>query len=107
MTESETRWREIVGEWRSSGLTPEAFARDREFKASTLVYWASRLRRAEGGAVGRAGEAAVGVRMVRVVAQPSASAGVTVRVGAASVVVQTGFDAALLRQVVEALGGVS
>ena len=106
MRESETKWLERVRSWRSSGLTPEAFAQGREFKASTLVYWASRLRRGESRERVRP-EGEPSVRMVRVVGQPAASTGVTVQVGAASVVVRTGFDAALLRQVVEALGGAS
>ena len=107
MTESETKWMDRVRSWRSSGLTPEAFAQGREFKASTLVYWASRLRRGESRERARvAGETSV--RMVRVVGQqPTTRAGVTVQVGAARVVVQLGFDAALLRQVVDALGGAS
>jgi hypothetical protein len=45
MTETETKWSERVREWKASGQTAKAFALGREFKPSTLTYWAFRLRR--------------------------------------------------------------
>ena len=50
MTETETKWSERVREWKSSGRTAKEFAEGRDFKASTLVYWASCLRTGIGGA---------------------------------------------------------
>jgi hypothetical protein len=44
MTSTEAKWAERVWEWRRSGKTAEAFAEGREFEASTLGYWASRLK---------------------------------------------------------------
>ena len=105
MTDTETKWSERVGEWRASGKTAEEFAEGRGFKGSTLRYWASTLRTAE-GAPGRTRKPRV--RLVRVVARPSAAeASLEVAVGAARVTVRPGFDAALLRQVVDALRGAS
>src|SRR5437868_760335 len=44
MTETEAKWTERVREWRASAQTAEQFAQGRGFEASTLRYWASRLR---------------------------------------------------------------
>jgi len=104
MTENETKWSERVREWRASGQKAKAFAEGREFKASTLVYWASCLRQ------GRIGDARPRkrqsrVRMARVVPKSRRpDDAIVVTVGAARVTVRPGFDGALLRQVVRALG---
>ena len=66
MTETETKWSERVREWKASGQTAKAFAEGRDFKASTLVYWASCLRTGIGGAP-RGKKRKARVRMVRVV----------------------------------------
>jgi hypothetical protein len=101
MTETETKWSERVREWKASGKTAKQFVEGRDFKASTLVYWASCLRR---GASARPARREPRVRMARVVAAaPSDS--IVIAVGAARVAVRAGFDHALLRQVIKALGG--
>jgi hypothetical protein len=106
MTETETKWSERVGEWKASGQTAAVFADGRGFKPSTLVYWASCLRRGRVGAADalkRKGQRRV--RMARVVRSVSRSdESIVVAVGAARVAVRAGFDEALLRQVVRALG---
>jgi hypothetical protein len=103
MTETEAKWAERVREWHASGKTAEEFAEGRGFKGSTLRFWASTLRRIERGP---ARVRKPRVRLVRVVARPAvAGASLEVTVGAARVTVRPGFDAALLRQLVEALGG--
>jgi hypothetical protein len=104
MTETETKWSERVREWKASGRTAKEFAEGREFKSSTLVYWASCLRTGIGGAP-RGKKREPHVRMVRVV--PSAVRAddpIVVAIGAARVTVRAGFDPYLLRQVVKALG---
>ncbi|HEY2778017.1 MAG TPA: hypothetical protein VGI77_08940 [Gaiellaceae bacterium] len=105
MTATEAKWAERLRQWRASGQSAEEYATGREFKASTLRFWASTIKRAEskeGAAPSR------GVRMVRVVARSApVDATIEVSVGSARVVVRTGFDRALLRQVIEALGGAS
>jgi|SRR5579864_400001 len=104
MTETETKWSERVREWKASGKTAKQFVEGRDFKASTLVYWASCLRRGS-GAETRRGKREPRVRMARVVAVPArGDDAVVILVGAARVAVRAGFDRALLRQVVEALG---
>lgn len=105
MTDTETKWSERVREWRASGKTAEEFAEGRGFKGSTLRYWASTLRGAEAG-TDRARKPRV--RVVRVVARAAAErASLEVAVGGARVTVRPGFDAALLRQLIDALGGAS
>jgi hypothetical protein len=104
MRETETKWSERVREWKASGKTAKQFVEGRDFKASTLVYWASCLRRGS-GASARRGRREPRVRMARVVAAPpGADDAIVIAVGAARVAVRAGFDRALLRQVVEALG---
>jgi hypothetical protein len=104
MTATESKWAERVRAWKASGRTAKQFAEGRDFKASTLVYWASCLRR---GRVGAALPRKVRpqVRMARVVRSPARSDdSIVVAVGVARVAVRAGFDEALLRRVVKALG---
>src|SRR3984957_11028336 len=105
MTETETKWSERVRQWRSSGQTGQALATGREFRWTTLRYWASRLRH-QPGPISLEVKAARPVRMARVVRTPPkpSDSSVVVRVGAAEVLGRPGFDGALLRAVVEALG---
>lgn len=104
MTETETKWSERVREWKASGRTAQQFAEGREFKASTLVYWASCLRRGRVGAA-PGNKRQPRVRMARVVrTSPRAEDSIVLTVGAARVAVRAGFDEALLRRVVMALG---
>ena len=128
MTETETKWSERVREWKASGQTAKAFALGREFKPSTLTYWAFRLRQvaAEQPTAAtsverpmRSGTASpvrmVGVRPTRIHGQsPTAgdavgvgasAATLVITVGAARIEVRSGFDHALLTEVIEALGG--
>ena len=105
MTVTESKWAERVREWKASGQTAKAFAEGRDFKASTLVYWASCLRRGRVGAA-RPQKRRPRVRMVRLVAAAKPTSGsLTVRVGTAQVEVRSGFDHVLLRELVDALGG--
>jgi hypothetical protein len=97
-TSTAAKWSERVREWRASGKTAEEFASAFEFEASTLRYWASRLKtEAAGVAVPTI------ARVVRRRAQPSASLP-GLREFSARILVRPGFDAELLRQVAAALG---
>jgi hypothetical protein len=106
MKDTEAKWTERVSQWRASGQTAREFAAGREFRSSTLEYWASRLRRTSDEDRPRVG-GAVQVQLARVVRAPSrtSSPSIHVHVGGAEVVVSAGFDRQLLRDVVEALGG--
>jgi transposase len=107
MTETEKKWSERVRDWRASGRSAAAYAEGREFKGSTLRFWASNLRRVVSAETAQSG-ATPRVRMLRVVPRSAPTEGtIEVIVGGASVVVRGGFDGGLLRQVVAALGGES
>lgn len=102
MTETEAKWAERVREWKASGQTAKEFAAGRDFKASTLVYWASCLRT---GGERRKKREKRGVRIARVVrVAPATDGAIVVAVGVARVSVRAGFDPEVLRQVVLALG---
>lgn len=105
MTKTEARWAERVQRWRASGKTAEEFARPEDFEASTLRYWASRLKHASTPAQEGAGISAV--RMVRVKRShaPRATSPLVVTVAGARIEVFAGFDEAVLRKVVDVLGG--
>jgi hypothetical protein len=102
MTETERTWTERVREWKASGLAAPEFVQGRGYQASTLRYWASRL---QGVAEGRAWPARV--RMARVKVAKASSESLVVLVGAVRIEVRPGFDSALLRDVVDALGRAS
>jgi putative component of toxin-antitoxin plasmid stabilization module len=109
MTATQAKWSERVQAWRASGKTADEYASAFEFQASTLRYWASRLKTES------AEKPAVMARVVRRRSPPGdvepAGAGVEgvqpeveIAVGGARILVRRGFDAELLRQVAAALG---
>src|SRR6185312_13115999 len=126
MTETEAKWEERVRGWRESGKTAERFAEGQGFAASTLRYWASRLRPQATGAsetsivepretprvrlvrVRRAGLRASGAAREGTSALPDGdgpSATMAIALGAVRIEVRPGFDRALLSDVLEVLGG--
>jgi hypothetical protein len=64
MSDTATKWRQRVAGWRASGKTAETYCTGQGFTASSLRYWASRLRR-EDGIAGPV------VRLAQVVRTPS------------------------------------
>jgi hypothetical protein len=106
-TATASKWAERVREWRASGKTAEEFASAFDFEASTLRYWASRLR-----TEGTEQLAPTLARVVRRRGRPptsrvdefSAAPEVEIVIGGARIVVRRGFDAELLREVAAALG---
>ena len=117
MTQTETKWSERVREWRASGQSAAQFVEGRGFEASTLQYWASRLKamgimvvpEATTGATPAKAPAKASMALLRVrrAVAPEAvrSTGLTIGVGAARIEVGRGFDRTLLREVVDVLGG--
>ena len=98
-------WAERVRAWRASGLSATEFARPEGYRGKTLSWWGSELKRRERVK----SSAAPKVAMARVVRRPSArsAAGdeaICVVIGGAQITVRRGFDAALLRAIVGALG---
>ena len=115
MSEAETaaKWTERVRAWRASGGSAASFAAGQGFAASTLRRWDSKLTQAAKPRVamarvvrrgaGEPAEARAGAATSSV-APPSATA-LTLEVDGARIVVGRGFDAELLRQLVQAIGG--
>jgi hypothetical protein len=98
-TATEARWAARVEAWRHSGESATVFADGKEFTASALRYWKSRLRRLERGRDD--------VRIARVVRSAPATVidtPIVVELGGARIGVRRGFDAETLRAVLELLG---
>ena len=91
-TEDEQR-REVEG-WRASGQSGSAYARERGYSYSSLTNWAAEVRQSP---------TLVEPRLVRLEIERR-RAEIVLEVGSARVVVTSGFDAALLREVIAALG---
>jgi hypothetical protein len=85
-------WQREVEAWRASGGSAGAFAKSRGYSASSLIRWGERTPKQS---------------FVRLEVVPSAkvaaSSALVVEVGGATIRVEQGFDAALLRDVVGAL----
>lgn len=89
------RWRSLVEEWRSSGLSRSAFARARGLNASTLGWWRWRL--------GIAMNQEPAFLDVVVTDRQERPPDLIVEVGALRVRVPAGFDSGEVRRLVEAL----
>jgi transposase-like protein len=111
---SAAQWAELVAAWDSSGLSAEAFASERGLVETTLRWWKAELesrargetRRRPPRREDRPMEAVRLARVVRPANSSASSGGIVVQVGAARVVVESGFDPRLLRELVAALEGV-
>ena len=90
-------WTERVRAWNESGREAEAFAEGKGYSAKLLRWWGSELTRRE--------RRRARVPLARVVRVAPPSVPLPVAVGAAHIEVRDGFDRALLRDVVDALGG--
>ena len=111
--ETEAQWVARVGAWHASGMSARTFSEGKGFAASTLRWWEGRLKRASKV------PPSLPASMARVLrSPPSALLSGATQVGAGAVpatlaleldgvqiAVRRGFDAELLRQVVQALGG--
>lgn len=90
-------WAERVRAWRESGQTAPEFAEGKGYSSKLLRWWGSELA--------RRGRQKPRVRLARLVRVSTPSVPLTVTVGAARIEIRAGFDRALLRDVVDALGG--
>jgi len=101
------KWEERIRAWRESGLSAEDFAKSAGCRTKTMQWWASELdRRARAT---KNAPPAVPMVSVQVVTRPATREhdgdAISVIVGQARIAVRRGFDPALLREVVIALGG--
>ena len=110
-------WSERVEAWKRSGQTAAEFTADKPYKGTTLVWRAWQLRRrsaepmkkkrpdAERRAPRKTAPRIALAEVVRRAPDQGSSARVMVEVVGARIAVARGFDATLLREVVQALGG--
>lgn len=116
MTLKRGEWAKLVAEWRGSQQSARQFAAARGVTDTALRYWAGRLAERDderGAPAGRpvrhvTRSPSVSPPLARVVRPgetptPESGARVVVVVGKASIVVESGFDGAHLRDVVHAL----
>lgn len=97
-------WSGRVRAWKASDKTAQAFAEGQGFEASTLRYWASRLRRLPPPPPSPAPRTSVRLaRVVRTESPGPRSDAIVVEVGLARVSVRAGFDRATLIAVLEVL----
>ena len=111
MADSKT-WAERVTAWHASGLSANAFAKDKGYSGSALYYW---LRRLEDHPVPV--KASASSMLARVVRTPTATStvvsstrtdctrtdGVVIEFAGARIVVRAGFDRAVLTAALDVL----
>jgi hypothetical protein len=95
MEERAALWSGLISEQRSSGISQEAWCRERSLSFNTFCNWRTRLNKQKADT---GGWASVSLDLA---ATPRNS--ITVRVGAATIDLTSGFDPQLLRDVVSAL----
>jgi transposase len=99
-TTAESRWREVLGRQRSSGLSVAAFCRRHGIAAASLYAWRRRL------SVAAPGRAFVDAKLTDVPAPADAAGLVEVCLrGGRRVRVGRGFDPDLLKELVATLEG--
>lgn len=104
MKATAAEWTERVSAWRASGLSADEFAKDKDFSAHLLRWWATEFVRRSRPRPPKPKPKPT-VAMARVVQRNDARAEtLAVHVGVARIAIGPGFDAALLRRVVSALG---
>jgi hypothetical protein len=108
MTETEDKWIERIRQWKESGRRLEDFCAGQPYKASTMRWWATELRR-RGAARDTLNAANAGtIKLAQVIRRADtarAERALLVEVSGARIAVERGFDAELLAEVVRALGG--
>lgn len=102
----EAHWREVVRQWRTSGLSKAAFARREGICRQLMSWWDAELRRREdvrGKAM--AGPGRPSFVPVRVVEPTAGLTALELVAGGRVVRVRPGFDPQTLQRLVEALEG--
>jgi hypothetical protein len=95
-------WKERVEAWKASGKSAVEFATGQAFAATTLQRWAYTFR---GAKKKTTSGAAAGLTILPAVRRGAAAGGghVAIEAGGVRVLVEPGFDAKLLREVIFAL----
>ena len=92
----ESKWREVVADYRSSELTAVEFAQRRGLSVHSLRYWSHRLNAAKKSGA---------VRLARVVREDEArsTSEIVLERSGIRITVGSGFDRATLREVLQVL----
>lgn len=103
MSDTKSTWRRRVAGWRASGQTADEFAAEHGFRAPTLRWWASQLKRKE---TRRKAPLVPMARVIRSPAPPASRGTVVIDVldVHARVTVETGVERETLDAVFGALG---
>jgi hypothetical protein len=99
MADGESKWAARVVQWRSSGLSAPMFCRDKDFTATALRYWGTRLKR-----TGVSKE----VRLARIVSTGDPmvqDTAIVIEAGVLRIGVRRGFDPEVLRAVLMVVAG--
>ena len=102
MESKQELWVGRMADYAASGLSQKQWCAQHDVVLHQFTYWRHRLNGT--GAKSQTSKAAPAAWCAVQLVPGARNPGVTVRVGEASVVVELGFDANLLRAVVEALG---
>jgi hypothetical protein len=105
---TEAKWSARVDAWRGSGLSARDFCEGKEYTASGLRYWSSRLGRVQEERKAQADAAPKEVRIARLVrtsVAAEAETPIVIEMGGARVGVRRGFDRGALRAILDVLGG--
>ena len=94
-------WRKRLDDFAQSGLSVRKWCEAHGCSKNQYTYWRRRLANSDSA---RAGSAWLPVQIIEPAPAPASLARLTVRIAHAAIDVEPGFDPALLRAVVEALG---
>ena len=93
---AQRQWEGLVANFRASGLSGPQWCEQRGWKLRQLRYWVAKFKRTH-----RVGSDPTWVALTDPVV--ASGAGLTIRIGAAEMIVEAGFDPALLQAVVRTL----
>ena len=101
MKETTRIWTARVAEWRASGLSQQAFCRDRSYSSNSLSTWSVRLQKHADPQ--RPVTFARVVTATRASIEPSTGTGLVIQVSGIQVMVEPATNRVLLREVISAL----
>jgi hypothetical protein len=100
---NESEWASRVGAWRESGKSAATFCEGRDYSATTLYWWSSRLKRKSAPAKQRKRVPIARVVRTTIGGATSKPTSIVVQLGHARVEVPAGADRATLSTVLDAL----
>ena len=96
--ETEDKWQRVIEEQQQSGMAAKAFCQKRGHSFFQFKYWKQKLSQ-------RSQATPRLVAVVRKDRQEQSDSSVALEIGPVRIVVKQGFDAGLLRETLQAIGG--